>query len=350
MAAVPECGTEGEAAFLGVEQSVTGRRWEERAGEGRAALALAQRLGVSEILGRLLAGRGIDPAAAEDYLNPTLRAALPDPSSLLDMDRAADRLAQAVVAGEAIALFGDYDVDGATSAALLSRFLRAQEVALRIYVPDRMTEGYGPNPAAMRRLREEGARLAMTVDCGIAAFDALEAAAAAGLEVIVLDHHLAETRLPPAHAVVNPNRLDDPSALGHLAAVGVAFLFVVAVNRRLRALGWYARPGKSEPNLMQWLDLVALGTVCDVVPLRGLNRAFVTQGLKVMAQRRNAGPGGPGRCRRSGRAAGQLPSGFPSRAAHQCRRPRRAVGSRRAAALQRRRCRGQGAGAPASMP
>ncbi len=277
------------AAFLGVERSLTGRRWEERQGDGRAALALAQQMGVSEILGRLLAGRGIDLEAAEDFLNPTLRTLLPDPSSLVDMDRAADRTVKAIADGEKVAVFGDYDVDGATSAALLHRFFAALGCPLRIYVPDRLAEGYGPNAPALLKLRAEGIDLAITVDCGISAFEPLEAAAAAGLQVIVLDHHLAESRLPPASAVVNPNRLDDTTALGHLAAVGVTFLFLVAVNRQLRESGWYRRQNRSEPDLRLWLDLVALGTVCDVVPLKGLNRAFVTQGLKVMAQRRNPG-------------------------------------------------------------
>ena len=276
-------------AFLGVEKSLTGRRWEERQGDGRAALALAQQLGVSEILGRFLAGRGITQESAEDFLNPTLRSLMPDPSSLADMDRAAARLAQAIGAGEAIAVFGDYDVDGATSAALLRRFLTGLGQPLRIYVPDRVKEGYGPNGPALLRLRDEGASLAITVDCGISAFEPLQTAADAGLDVIVLDHHLAEARLPTAHAVVNPNRLDDTTPLGHLAAVGVTFLFLVAVNRCLRDDGWYAKSGKLEPDLKGLLDLVALGTVCDVVPLKGLNRAFVAQGLKVMGQRLNRG-------------------------------------------------------------
>lgn len=275
--------------FLGIERSLTGKRWEERLGDGRQALALAQQLGLPEIVGRVLAARGVLPEEAERFLNPTLRAYLPDPSTFQDMDRAAARLCRAIEAGEKVAVFGDYDVDGATSAAVLARFFATLGLALEIYIPDRLAEGYGPNAPALKRLKAQGIDLVITVDCGITAFEALDEAAAAGLEVIVVDHHAAEPRLPAAAAVVNPNRLDDRSGHGQLAAVGVAFLLVVALNRALRAAGWYGRHGRAEPDLLQWLDLVALGTVCDVVPLTGLNRALVAQGLKVMASRRNPG-------------------------------------------------------------
>ena len=283
------------ACFLGVERSFLGKRWEERLGDPRAALLLSQRLGLPEVVGRVLAARGVGPEEAERFLEPRLRDFLPDPSRLKDMDAAVERLAAAVMGGEGIAVFGDYDVDGATSAALLTRFLRAAGNAPRIYVPDRLKEGYGPNTKALLRLKAEGAAVVVTVDCGILAFEPLEAAAEAGLEVIVLDHHSAEPRLPRARAVVNPNRLDerplaeDPGKLGYLAAVGVTFLLVVALNRALRDAGWYLGGERAEPDLMELLDLVALGTVCDVVPLLGLNRALVAQGLKVMARRRNLG-------------------------------------------------------------
>jgi len=275
--------------FLGVERSLCGKRWEERLADGRQALALAQQLGLPEIVGRVLAARGVTPDEAERFLNPTLRAYLPDPSSFQDMDRAAARLVRAIEAGEKVAVFGDYDVDGATSAAVLSRFFAALGLPLEVYIPDRLAEGYGPNAPALRRLKAQGIDLVITVDCGITAYEALDEAAAAGLEVVVVDHHAAEPRLPRAAAVVNPNRLDDRSGQGQLAAVGVTYLLVVALNRALRAAGWYARQGRAEPDLLQWLDLVALGTVCDVVPLTGLNRALVAQGLKVMAARRNPG-------------------------------------------------------------
>jgi single-stranded-DNA-specific exonuclease len=275
------------AAFLGVENSLEGKLWLERGVDGRAAMALAQRLGVPEMVARVLAGRDISLDAAPAFLNPTLRDLMPNPSKLTDMDRAAERIAAAIVQGEAVGIFGDYDVDGATSSALLVRFIRAVGGRTLNYIPDRLKEGYGPNAPALAKLARDGASIVLTVDCGTAAHAPLAEARAQGLDVIVVDHHTAEARLPPAFAVVNPNRLDDESGQGHLAAVGVAYLLVVAVNRELRSSGWYkTRP---EPDLMQWLDLVALGTVADVVPLSGLNRALVTQGIKVMARRANAG-------------------------------------------------------------
>jgi single-stranded-DNA-specific exonuclease len=276
------------AAFFGVEHSVCGRRWRLRAADGRVGETIALRLGLPEIVGRLLNQRNIGLDHAPGFLAPRLRDQLPDPSRLRDVDAASARLVHAVLTGETITVFGDYDVDGATSAALLTRFFGAVGARCRIYVPDRLREGYGPNLPALLRLREEGARLVVTVDCGTNAHQALAGAADAGLEVIVVDHHMAEPLLPRALAVVNPNRLDEDNAHGSLAAVGVAFLLVVAINRELRRAGWYGE-GRTEPNLLDWLDLVALGTVCDVVPLAGLNRALVAQGLKVA--RRGANPG-----------------------------------------------------------
>ncbi len=280
-------GTE-ETLVLGVERSATGRRWLSREGDARDALALAQRLEAPEIVGRILAARGVDVDGARRFLNPTLRDHMPDPSRLRDLDAAAERVASAVMQNELIAVFGDYDVDGATSAALVARYIRAVGGRARIYIPDRLSEGYGPSADALTMLRREGASVAVTVDCGATAHDALSAARDAGLDVIVIDHHETEPRLPPAVAVVNPNRLDEDSGQGELAAVGVAFLFLVGLNRTLRETGWHQRRG-GEPDLMGWLDLVALGTICDVVPLRGLNRALATQGLKVMARRANPG-------------------------------------------------------------
>lgn len=277
-----------DAAFLGVGRSITGRRWRSRGDDERLALALAQRLDVPDLIGRVLAARGVSAEDGDTFLNPTLRALLPDPSSLRDMDSAALRLAKAIMNGEQVAVFGDYDVDGATSSALLKRYVDAVGGKLTIYIPDRMTEGYGPNAPALLRLAEQGASLIVTVDCGTVAFAPLTAAAEAGVDVVVVDHHLAEPSLPPALAVINPNRLDEASPHGQLAAVGVAYLLVVATNRVLRDAGWFD-DGRPEPNLLHWLDLVALGTVCDVVPLTGLNRALVTQGLKVMARRGNPG-------------------------------------------------------------
>ena len=279
---------DGAAAFLGVERSASGKRWRLRGiTDDAAAAAIATQLAVPEILARLLTQRGVGLEEAAGFLSPRLRDQLPDPAHLKDMDRAVERLVRAIREHEKIVVFGDYDVDGATSAALLLRFFAAVGAEGDLYVPDRMREGYGPNTAALLKLKEQGAGLVVTVDCGTTAHDALEAAQTAGLDLIVIDHHVAEPLLPSAVAVVNPNRLDEASTHGHLAAVGVAFLLAVAANRALREAGWYrTRP---EPDLLQGLDLVALGTVCDVVPLTGLNRALVAQGLKIAARRANPG-------------------------------------------------------------
>ncbi len=276
--------------FLGVERSLSGRHWIERldAAGANAALAIAQRHQVNDIVARVLAGRGVGVDDAPGFLAPSLKTLTPDPSLLTDMDKAAERIADAITGGESIAIFGDYDVDGASSAALLARFLRHQGIEAAVYIPDRLFEGYGPNVDAMRALAGKGARLIVTVDCGSTSFDALAEAAKLGVDVVVVDHHELGTELPPAHAVVNPNRQDDLSGLGHLAAVGVTFMVVIAVNRLLRQRGWYG-PTRREPDLLQWLDLVALGTVCDVVPLIGLNRAFVSKGLMTLARRGNRG-------------------------------------------------------------
>ena len=276
-------------AFLGVERSARGRRWVERLVPGRAmaATAIAQAHGLPDLLGRVLAARGADLQTVERYLDPSLRTLLPDPSRLQDMARAAERFADAIRRGEAVAVFGDYDVDGAASAALIERFLRAHGQPCATYIPDRLTEGYGPTEAALTALAEEGARLILTVDCGTTSHAAIAAANAAGADVIVIDHHQADETLPPAFAVINPNRQDDLSGQGHLAAAGVVFLFLVATVGVLRRVGAYRE--RPEPDLLGLLDLVALATVCDVVPLRDLNRAFVAKGLKVLRLRHNAG-------------------------------------------------------------
>jgi single-stranded-DNA-specific exonuclease len=277
----------GPAALLGIERSLGDLRWQERPGDARQSLAIAQRCGLPEILGRLLAGRGITADGAAAYLAPALRTMLPDPSRLKDMDRAAGRLADAVAAGERIAVFGDYDVDGATATALFLRYLRGMGQDPLFHIPDRMAEGYGPNAAALAAFRDAGATLIATVDCGTTAFDVLEEASAAGTDVLIFDHHVADSRLPAVHAVVNPNRLDESPGLEQLAACGIVFLALVATTRALRQRSFFA--DRPEPDLLSLLDLVALGTVCDVVPLVGLNRALVGQGLKVMGRRRNPG-------------------------------------------------------------
>lgn len=267
--------------------SLGGKRWLLKQADDRQALAITQRLGLPEVLGRVLADRGLDVETAPSFLDPKLKTHLPDPLHLKDMDKAAARIAGAVQAGEQIAIFGDYDVDGATSAALFKRFLESVGARIVVYIPDRLEEGYGPNAPALLKLQAEGAALVITVDCGQVAFEPLAAAHEAGLDVIVVDHHKGEPKLPKAFAVVNPNRLDDDSPHGHLAAVGVAFLVCVAVNGLLREAGWYQ--DRKTPDLMNLLDIVALGTVCDVVALTGVNRALVAQGLKVMGQRQNIG-------------------------------------------------------------
>ena len=277
-----------DSAYLDVARSASGKRWYPRTTDDRHALGIAEAIGLPEIVARVLAGRGVEIGAVDDFLNPTLRAALPDPSSLRDMDRACERIVRAVNDGERIGVFADYDVDGATSAALLVRFFSAIGHDLAIYVPDRMSEGYGPNIGGLRALRADGVSVVITVDCGTTAHEPLAEAAALGLDVVVLDHHVAEAALPEAVAVVNPNRLDEENDCRQLAAVGVTFLFAVAVNRALRDAWWYGE-GHAEPDLMAWLDLVALGTICDVVPLTGVNRALVAQGLKIMARRNNPG-------------------------------------------------------------
>lgn len=274
-------------AFLSVERSAAGKRWERRVVDERAIAMMVQGHGLPEVVARALSARGVGPETVDPFLDPKLRTFLPDPSRFRDMDVAADRVAKAIRDGESVAVFGDYDVDGAASSALLDRFFRAVGRPLRVYVPDRVKEGYGPNAAALLTLAAEGVRLVITVDCGITAFQALEAGVAAGLELIVLDHHAAEPRLPPALAVVNPNRLDEERGYGNICAAAVTFLAIIAINRALRAGGYYV--GREAPDLMGWLDIVALATVCDVMPLTGLNRALVAQGLKVLGKRGNIG-------------------------------------------------------------
>ena len=271
---------------LGVGRSLSGRRWVWRGGEDRIGLGIAQRMGLPEIVGRLLAARGVGIEAASDFLDPTLRALLPDPSVLIDMDIAADRLAYAVRQGEMVGVFGDYDVDGACSAALMVTLLRELGCEVLHHVPDRMMEGYGPNGPALHSLVLRGASLIVCVDCGTAAAEAL-GFIAGDADIVVLDHHKAEGPPPAIVATVNPNRLDCTSGLSSLCAAGVAFLTAVATVRTLRRQGFFN--ARKEPDLIGLLDLVALATVCDVMPLTGVNRALVCQGLKVMARRARPG-------------------------------------------------------------
>ena len=277
----------GMAGYLGVARSLSGRVWRARPADADLVRRHQLGSGLSEPLARALASRGIRSEDAGHYLEPTLKALFPDPSSFLDMDRAAGILLDALETRRPLAVFADYDVDGASSAALLVRWFRAMGAELPIYVPDRITEGYGPSAAAFRRLKEQGAELVVTVDCGAAAHDAISAAVEMGLEVVVIDHHLMREDPPAAAAVVNPNRPGCNSGQGVLAAAGVAFVLLVALNREARRRGLF--PGRPEPDLRQWLDLAAMGAFCDVTQLVGFNRALASQGLKVMS-----GWGNPG--------------------------------------------------------
>lgn len=277
-------------AFLGVTQSATGRVWRDRLDPRGAAraLAIAQRYQVPEMLARIIAGRGIDIDAVDDFLDPTIRKLLPDPLTVTEMEAAAKRIADAAARGEKVAIFGDYDVDGATSAALLTWHLRHCGLDPLIHIPDRIFEGYGPNVEAVRGLANKGATLLVTVDCGTTSIEPLAEAKRLGMDVVVIDHHQCGDELPVVDALVNPNRLDDLSGLGHLAAVGLVFVTLVAVNRELRARNFWSdvRP---EPNLLDALHHVALGTVADVASLTGLNRAFVAKGLIALRRRDHVG-------------------------------------------------------------
>lgn len=279
----------GEAPFLGVARSAKGYVWRERltAHQQSNAVAISQRHDLPELLGRVLAGRDVTVDAAATFLSPSIKGLMPDPSTVLDMDKATARIADAIEAKQNIAIFGDYDVDGACSSALMQLFLGAHDLGCRIYIPDRLFEGYGPNPAAMETLAKDGAQLIVTVDCGTTSFEPLDVAAKLGVDVVVVDHHQADETLPTSVAVVNPNRQDDLSGLGQLCAAGVVFLLLVAISRELRKRGHYEN--RQAPDLLAMLDIVALATVCDVVPLTGLNRAYVSRGLQVMRSRRNTG-------------------------------------------------------------
>jgi single-stranded-DNA-specific exonuclease len=281
--------SEGPAGgdYLGVARSLTGRRWRARPADPETIRAHQARLGLSEPLARAMASRGVSAEAGETFLRPTLRALFPDPSSFADMDRAARILVDALEAGRPIVVFADYDVDGACSAAQLIRWFRHMGRDLPLYVPDRLTEGYGPSPAAFRRLRDEGAELVVTVDCGAAAHDAVATAREIGLEVVVIDHHLMRDAPLQTAALVNPNRPDCTSGQGVLAAAGVTFVLLVALNREARGRGLFA--ARAEPDLRRWLDLAAMGAICDVTQLTGFNRVLASLGLRVLSEWRNPG-------------------------------------------------------------
>lgn len=269
------------------KKSVKGFYWLLNKVEQEKVNQFIQKLDISEIMARLLVGRDVSLENALQFLSPTLRDSMPDPFHLLDMDKGAQIIADAIINNQKIVVFGDYDVDGATSSALLKRFFTLLGMEVSIYIPDRISEGYGPSVNAFSKLKEEGADLVITVDCGTASVEAIEYGVNNGLKVIVIDHHLSGDILPAAHAVINPNRKDETSGYGYLAAVGVAFLVSVAITSLLRKKEYFK--DKEEPQLIKLLDIVAIGTICDVVPLEPLNRAFVTQGLKILNQRQNPG-------------------------------------------------------------
>ena len=281
---------EAPPAFLGVTKSVTGRLWRDRLDQrGSArALAIVQRYQLPEMLARIIAGRGIDIDAVEDFLDPTIRKLMPDPYTVTQMEAAAIRIADAATRGEKVAIFGDYDVDGATSAALLTWHLRHCGLDPLIHIPDRIFEGYGPNVDAIRNLAAKGTKLLVTVDCGTTSIEPLAEAKRLGMSVVVIDHHQCGDDLPVVDALVNPNRPDDLSGLGHLAAVGLVFVTLVAVNRELRSRGFWTSE-RPEPSLLDALHHVALGTVADVAVLTGLNRAFVAKGLIALRRRDHVG-------------------------------------------------------------
>jgi single-stranded-DNA-specific exonuclease len=290
MAPTTEFPVESRPAFLNVRESATGRIWRDRLDQRGAAQALAmvQRFQLPEMLARLLAGRNVELDAVEDFLDPTIRKLMPDPFTVTQMEAAAKRIADAAMRREKVAIFGDYDVDGATSSALLAWHLRHCGLDPQIHIPDRIFEGYGPNTDAIKMLAGNGATLLVTVDCGTTSFEPLAEAKKLGMSVVVIDHHQTGEELPDVDAIVNPNRLDDISGLGHLAAVGLVLITLVAVNRELRKRGFWTAE-MPEPDLLGMLHHVALGTVADVAPLIGLNRAFVAKGLIALRRRDHVG-------------------------------------------------------------
>lgn len=277
----------GQQGFLGVSKSLSGRRWRERPADPGLVIAHQRNLDLIEPLARALASRGVAAEDGATYLDPTLKALFPDPSSFTDMDRAAEVIVEALRTNKPSLVFADYDVDGASSAAQLVRWFRAMGAELPIYVPDREKEGYGPSPAAFDRIKASGAQLVITVDCGAAAYDAIAHAVSIGLEVVVIDHHLMREDPPACSAVVNPNRPGDQSGQGILAAAGVTFVLLAALNREAKKQGLFE--GREAPDIRRWLDLAAMGAVCDVTSLTGFNRAIAAQGFKVMSGWRNPG-------------------------------------------------------------
>lgn len=276
-----------------MQKGVTNKFWDIQEPDPRQVMTLMQRYGLDDLIARILANKHMLLDEVEYFLDPKLKTSMPDPYVLVDMEKAVTRTIHAILNSEVITIYADYDVDGATSSALLRRYLRDIGVQSHLYIPDRIEEGYGANSQALLKIKEDGANLVLMMDCGTTAFEPLQTAHDAGLDVIVLDHHTAEPLLPPVVALVNPNRLDQENLpreeMKYLCAAAVVYFFMAALNRALRISGYFEQNNITEPNLLNYLDLVALGTVCDVMPLVGLNRTFVKQGLKVMERRANIG-------------------------------------------------------------
>ena len=269
--------------------SVTGKNWILKRFDKERIIYLKDNFFLDEITAKLLVLRNIKKEDVNNFLNPSIKNFLPNPNNLLDMEKSSLRMLKAIKNKEKIGVFGDYDVDGATSTALLGRYFNELKLIYEIYIPDRKSEGYGPSIKGFKELIEKDVKVIFTVDCGTLSFDAIDYAKNKNIDVIVLDHHQSEVSLPKAYSVVNPNRLDDKSNLQYLCAVGVSFMFLVSINKQLRIIDWFKKNSIDEPNLINYLDLVSLGTVCDVVPLVGLNRAIVKQGLKILKLKKNLG-------------------------------------------------------------
>ncbi|MDC0339619.1 single-stranded-DNA-specific exonuclease RecJ [Pelagibacteraceae bacterium] len=269
--------------------SVSGKNWILKKFNQADILFFKENFLLDEITAKLLSIRDIQKKDVNSFLNPSIKNFLPNPNVLLDMEKSSLRTIESIKNNDKIGIFGDYDVDGATSTALLGKYFDHLDVAYKTYIPDRKTEGYGPSIKGFKELIDYGVKIIFTVDCGTLSFDAIEYAKNKKIDVIILDHHQSEINLPKAYSIVNPNRIDDKSNLQYLCAVGVSFMFLVSLNKSLRSIQWFEKKNKSEPNLLNYLDLVSLGTVCDVVPLVGLNRALVKQGLKILRFKKNLG-------------------------------------------------------------
>lgn len=276
-------------SIFDIGRSLSGKKWQIKPADDDTVMRLVQRRELPEFIARMLVQRQIDEKNLDEFLSPTLRDHFPDPFSMAGMTDFANNLADAIIAKKSIGIFADFDVDGATSASIMKRFLLHCDIDPPVYIPDRLTEGYGPSGAAMKALKEQGVEIILMLDCGITSFDPLQVAQDIDLKVCVFDHHEPEDKLPNAWHVINPKRHDDASGLSMLAACGVTFMACVALNKILRDKGYFKESGKEEAPLKNWLDLVGLGTVCDMVPLVGVNRLFVKSGFVQMAQHNNAG-------------------------------------------------------------